>query len=478
MKKKTQKTPIDTNSIHKGLIDSYKVDDKNLKKEEINNVQDFQSVTESIEKLEKIIEDGKDLASKDEVYAKFLSDVKNNLEEQKSQLFKLKLTNAETNVALMLTNVSEDATSNDFIAIEREIKRYSDVVFNLKSESNESSEKRSLWNSHHNKINIFHNRLQKKRIQRSVKASKDRVQAAITNFEKTIDNAKFTLLRKDLTRAKKSLKKMQLTIDEAQITGQKDEGYHEWLNGEINKFDEYDRSIVDVDLKIDIEQHRKALEDAQPDVVKGINELNRNIEGADFLQEELEEEISPEEKDLWESGEIDENINNELKEKTKPEKRASPLKLFFEIVIYTTILIAIIYFTSQNYISLRNLNSELPIKERKLHLVAGKIVGKQIRNIKTLDTQNARTAIFLSKLLTSITPKSIIMEEMTYSTNEDNSFNFSLKGEVIGAQAIATKVFNKYVSDMRSQKSIKRVIVRDQKTLPKSGLIFTIDLRS
>ena len=347
MKKKTQKTPIDTNSIHKGLIDSYKVDDKNLKKEEINNVQDFQSVTESIEKLEKIIEDGKDLASKDEVYAKFLSDVKNNLEEQKSQLFKLKLTNAETNVALMLTNVSEDATSNDFIAIEREIKRYSDVVFNLKSESNESSEKRSLWNSHHNKINIFHNRLQKKRIQRSVKASKDRVQAAITNFEKTIDNAKFTLLRKDLTRAKKSLKKMQLTIDEAQITGQKDEGYHEWLNGEINKFDEYDRSIVDVDLKIDIEQHRKALEDAQPDVVKGINELNRNIEGADFLQEELEEEISPEEKDLWESGEIDENINNELKEKTKPEKRTSPLKLFFEIVIYTTILIAIIYFTSQ-----------------------------------------------------------------------------------------------------------------------------------
>ena len=131
MKKKTQKTAIDTNSIHKGLIDSYKVDDKNLKKEEISNVQDFQSVTESIEKLEKIIEDGKELANKDEVYAKFLSDVKNNLEEQKAQLFKLKLTNAETNVASMLANVNEDATSNDFIAIEREIKRYSDVVFNL-----------------------------------------------------------------------------------------------------------------------------------------------------------------------------------------------------------------------------------------------------------------------------------------------------------------------------------------------------------
>ena len=478
MKKKTKKTPIDTNSIHKGLIDNYKVDDKNLKNEQVNNVQDFQSVTESIEKLEKIIEDGKELANKDETYAKFLNDVKSNLEEQKSQLFKLKLTNAETNVASMLSNVDENATSNDFIAIEREIKRYSDVVFNLKSESNESSEKRSLWNSHHNKINIFHNRLQKKRIQRSVKASKDRVQTTITNFEKTIDNAKYTLLRKDLAKAKKSLKKMQLTIDEAQITGQKDEGYHEWLNGQVNKFDEYDKSIVEIDLKIDIEQHRKALEDAQPDVVKGINELNRNIEGSDLIQEELEEEINPEETDLWESGESNDIDQDEIKQNKEPQVKMSPYRMFLEIIIYTSILIAIIYFTSNNYINLRNLNSELPIKERKLHLVSGKIVGEQIRNNKTIDSQNTQRVIFLSKLLTSITPKSIVMDEMTYTINEDNSFNLLLKGEVSGSQSVATKIFNKYVSDLRKQQSIKRVIVKDQRPLPKSSLIFTIDLRS
>jgi len=478
MKKKTKKTPIDTNSIHKGLIDNYKVDDKNLKNEQVNNVQDFQSVTESIEKLEKIIEDGKELANKDETYAKFLNDVKSNLEEQKSQLFKLKLTNAETNVASMLSNVDENATSNDFIAIEREIKRYSDVVFNLKSESNESSEKRSLWNSHHNKINIFHNRLQKKRIQRSVKASKDRVQTTITNFEKTIDNAKYTLLRKDLAKAKKSLKKMQLTIDEAQITGQKDEGYHEWLNGQVNKFDEYDKSIVEIDLKIDIEQHRKALEDAQPDVVKGINELNRNIEGSDLIQEELEEEINPEETDLWESGESNDSDQDEIKQNKEPQVKMSPYRIFLEIIIYTSILIAIIYFTSHNYINLRNLNSELPIKERKLHLVSGKIVGEQSRNNKTIDSQNTQRVIFLSKLLTSITPKSIVMDEMTYTINEDNSFNLLLKGEVSGSQSVATKIFNKYVSDLRKQQSIKRVIVKDQRPLPKSSLIFTIDLRS
>tara|TARA_B100001996_G_scaffold15732_1_gene13060 strand:- start:12033 stop:13469 length:1437 start_codon:yes stop_codon:yes gene_type:complete len=478
MKKKTKKTPIDTNSIHKGLIDNYKVDDKNLKNEQVNNVQDFQSVTESIEKLEKIIEDGKELANKDETYAKFLNDVKSNLEEQKSQLFKLKLTNAETNVASMLSNVDENATSNDFIAIEREIKRYSDVVFNLKSESNESSEKRSLWNSHHNKINIFHNRLQKKRIQRSVKASKDRVQTTITNFEKTIDNAKYTLLRKDLAKAKKSLKKMQLTIDEAQITGQKDEGYHEWLNGQVNKFDEYDKSIVEIDLKIDIEQHRKALEDAQPDVVKGINELNRNIEGSDLIQEELEEEINPEETDLWESDESNDSDQDERRQNKEPQVKMSPYRIFLEIIIYTSILIAIIYFTSNNYINLRNLNSELPIKERKLHLVSGKIVGEQIRNNKTIDSQNTQRVIFLSKLLTSITPKSIVMDEMTYTINEDNSFNLLLKGEVSGSQSVATKIFNKYVSDLRKQQSIKRVIVKDQRPLPKSSLIFTIDLRS
>ena len=480
MKKKPEKSSIDTNSIHEGLIDNYKMDHKDLKKEEINNIQDFQSVAESIQKLEQIIEDGRDLANKDEAYAKFLSDVKNNLEEQKSQLFKLKLTNSETNVATMLANVEEGGTSNDFIAIEREIKKYSDVVFSLKSESDEKPDKKSLWNSHHNKIDIFHNRLQKKRIQRTVKTSKNRVQDAITNFEKTIDNAKYTLLKKDLTNAKKSLKKMQLTIDEAQITGQKDEGYHEWLNEQINKFEEYDKTIVDVDLKIDIEQHRKALEEAQPVVVKGINELNRNIEGSDFLQEELEEkvdEVDEVEKDLWDNAQYEENSEEIQDTPKKEKKKVSSLKLFFEITIYTSIIIAIMYFTSQNYIELRNLNSELPIKERKLRLLASKIVGEQLRNNKAIDSQNAQKVMFISKMLTTVTPKSIVMDEMMFSITRDNSFNFSLKGEISGSKGAATKIFDRYVKDLRDQALIKRVIVKDQKALPKSNIIFTIDLR-
>ena len=477
MKNKKDKTQIDTYSIHQGLIDNYGIDNKKLINDEIGAIQDFQSVTESIEKLEKIIEDGKELANKDKNYAEFLDGVKNNLYQQKSQLFKLKLTNAESNVSLMLSNVGEDATSNDFVAIDREIKKYSEVVFSLKSESDDSSGQKTFWSEHHNKIDIFHNRLQKKRIQRSVKASKDRVQKSITEFEKKIDHVKHTLLRKDLAAAKKSLNKMQSTIDEAHITGQKDEGYQDWLKEEINKYEEYEKNIIDVDLKIEIEQHRKALEDAQPKVIKGINELNRNIEGVDFLEEELEEAVN-ENDEPWESEESEKGTETELQPKGSANKKTSPLKLFVEIIVYTGAIIGLIYFTSQNYIELRNLNGELPIKERKLQLIAGTVVGKQIENNKLVDTQNSQRIIALSKLLSTVIPKSAKMDQITYTRNDDSSFSFLLKGEISGNKNTSTKIFNKLVADLRKQRSIKRVIVKDQKMLPKSNLIFTIDLKS
>ena len=45
---KKNKSTIDTNSIHKGLIDNYNIDDPKMKKDASTNVQDFQSVAESI----------------------------------------------------------------------------------------------------------------------------------------------------------------------------------------------------------------------------------------------------------------------------------------------------------------------------------------------------------------------------------------------------------------------------------------------
>ena len=476
MKNKKEKASIDIESIHQGLIDSYHVDDNKMKKD-INEIQDFQSVAESIEKLENIIEDGKELAKKDKNYDEFLAGVKSNLIEQKSQLFKLKLSNAESNVSLMLSNIDDDATSNDFIGIDREIKKYSDLVFSLKEQSGDSSEQKSLWDEYHNKIDIFHTRVQKKRIQSSVRASKNRVEAVVTDFEKTIDHVKYTLVRKDLNAAKKSLKKLQATINEAQITGQKDEGYSEWLEKQTGKYKEYDASINEIDLKIDIEQHRKALEEAQPNIVKGINELNRNIEGHDFIEEQLEEELD-EEEDLWDSNQEKEDVSHDEKNKEVKKQKTSSLKLITEIILYTGMVIGAIYFTSQNYIELRNLKSQLPIKERALHLISGTMVGNQIEKNKLVDSQNAKRAILLSKLLSMIAPKSVSMNEIVYTTTSNNTFSFQLKGEISDNNQSAVNIFNNFISELRKQTAIKRVIIRDQKLLSKSNLIFTIDLKS
>ena len=476
MKNKKEKASIDIESIHQGLIDSYHVDDNKMKKD-MNEIQDFQSVTESIEKLENIIEDGKELAKKDKNYDEFLAGVKSNLIEQKSQLFKLKLSNAESNVSSMLSNIDDDATSNDFIGIDREIKKYSDLVFSLKEQSGDSSEQKSLWDEYHNKIDIFHTRVQKKRIQSSVRASKNRVEAVVTDFEKTIDHVKYTLVRKDLNAAKKSLKKLQATINEAQITGQKDEGYSEWLEKQTGKYKEYDASINEIDLKIDIEQHRKALEEAQPNIVKGINELNRNIEGHDFIEEQLEEELD-EEEDLWDSNQEKEDVSHDEKNKEVKKQKTSSLKLITEIILYTGMVIGAIYFTSQNYIELRNLKSQLPIKERTLHLISGTMVGNQIEKNKLVDSQNAKRAILLSKLLSMIAPKSVSMNEIVYTTTSNNTFSFQLKGEISDNNQSAVNIFNNFISELRKQTAIKRVIIRDQKLLSKSNLIFTIDLKS
>ena len=476
MKNKKEKASIDIESIHQGLIDNYHVDDNKMKKD-INEIQDFQSVTESIEKLENIIEDGKELAKKDKNYDEFLAGVKSNLIEQKSQLFKLKLSNAESNVSLMLSNIDDDATSNDFIGIDREIKKYSDLVFSLKEQSGDSSEQKSLWDEYHNKIDIFHTRVQKKRIQSSVRASKNRVEAVVTDFEKTIDHVKYTLVRKDLNAAKKSLKKLQATINEAQITGQKDEGYSEWLEKQTGKYKEYDASINEIDLKIDIEQHRKALEEAQPNIVKGINELNRNIEGHDFIEEQLEEELD-EEEDLWDSNQEKEDVSHDEKNKEVKKQKTSSLKLITEIILYTGMVIGAIYFTSQNYIELRNLKSQLPIKERTLHLISGTMVGNQIEKNKLVDSQNAKRAIQLSKLLSMIAPKSVSMNEIVYTATGNNTFSFQLKGEISNNNQSAVNIFNNFISELRKQTAIKRVIIRDQKLLSKSNLIFTIDLKS
>ena len=206
-------------------------------------------------------------------------------------------------------------------------------------------------------------------------------------------------------------------------------------------------------------------------------ELDSNIEGHDFIEEQLEEERD-EEEDLWDSNQEKEDVSHDEKNKEVKKQKTSSLKLITEIILYTGMVIGAIYFTSQNYIELRNLKSQLPIKERRLHLISGTMVGNQIEKNKLVDSQNAKRAILLSKLLSMIAPKSVSINEIVYTATNNNTFSFQLKGEISNNNQSAVNIFNNFISELRKQTAIKRVIIRDQKLLSKSNLIFTIDLKS
>jgi len=77
-----------------------------------------------------------------------------------------------------------------------------------------------------------------------------------------------------------------------------------------------------------------------------------------------------------------------------------------------------------------------------------------------------------------IAPKSVSMNEIVYTTTSNNTFSFQLKGEISDNNQSAVNIFNNFISELRKQTAIKRVIIRDQKLLSKSNLIFTIDLKS
>ena len=68
---------------------------------------------------------------------------------------------------------------------------------------------------------------------------------------------------------------MELVIDEAGLTGKKDEKYSEYLDYQKSKITEYKREIEDVQLKIDIEKHRKIVEETKPSVKKGLDKLKK-----------------------------------------------------------------------------------------------------------------------------------------------------------------------------------------------------------
>ena len=544
---KEKKPKVDVDSIHEKLAEHYQIK-RDVHTKASSTIKDFKSVSNTIKKLEKIIDKGENLAKKDEEYNDYLISIRKNIENQKYQLFQLKLSNGESNIINLLLNINDDSTANDFVAIEREINKYRDLVMDLEPESKLSDEYKLLWDEHYSTIENHFDNLKVKKIHCSVVASKNRVEEAKEEFENKLNKASETLVTADITITKKSLTKLKLIIDEANLTGQKDEAYGKYLDHQKSKLSEYKKEIESVRLKIDINKHRKMIEKTQPSVTEGLELLkkdsgitkkpsteNQNSDGEslyDYInrragddanneqnQENIDESSDQlDENELWDNVEnndpdetplqritidndeqsiekIDEgNDSNEEQsiekidddglivenigpDNTNQKPGLSAWKVGLGAIVQTSLIIGLIYFSSNNYIELRGINYNLPIQERKLSLITSNTIGEQLIKTKAFDQHYSKKSVVITKLLSSLIPEVANINRLTFNHSKANgNFNLSLYGTIGIAGSNGRRILNQIISDMKKQSLIKDVLLINQKTTKENSILFTIDI--
>ena len=538
---KEKKPKVDIDAVHEKLADHYKIK-RDVHTKASSSIKDFKSVSNTIMKLEKIIDKGESLAKKDEEYNDYLISIRKNIEDQKYQLFQLKLSNGESNIINLLLNINDGSTANDFVAIEREINKYRDLVMDLEPESKLSDEYKLLWDEHYSTIENHFDNLKVKKIHCSVVASKNRVEEAKEEFENKLNKASETLVTADITITKKSLTKLKLIIDEANLTGQKDEAYGKYLDHQKSKLSEYKKKIESVRLKIDINKHRKMIEKTQPSVTEGLELLkkdsgitkkpsteNQNSDGEslyDYInrragddanneqnQENIDESSDQlDENELWdnlENNDPDENDSNDeqsiekiddendsndeqsiqkvdedgiIVENIDPDNtnqgpRLSAWKVGLGAIVQTSLIIGLIYFSSNNYIELRGINYNLPIQERKLSLITSNTIGEQLIKTKAFDQHYSKKSVVITKLLSSLIPEVANINRLTFNHSKANgNFNLSLYGTIGIAGSNGRRILNQIISDMKKQSLIKDVLLINQKTTKENSILFTIDI--
>ena len=533
-----KKGHIDLDSVHDKLADKYKID-KDIDSKISTTIKDFKSVSDTITKFEKILDKGQKLAERDEEYNSYLKSIKNDLDEQKFQLFYLKLTSGESNIINLLLNIHDNSTANDFIVLEREIKKYEKLIQSLESESELSEEYKLLWDEHNNNTANYFDELQTKKIHCSVIASKNRVETAKSEYQNKLNKAADSLVTADVTYTKKSLKKLELVIDEAGLTGKKDEKYSEYLDYQKSKITEYKRDIEDVQLKIDIEKHRKIVEETKPSVKKGLDKLKKESEldkerraaTSDSDEESLYEYINrragddkTEENELWDNiedkekdqfdeipwddkkdesniveeedkeqkddsndieQEKDDGADNETKIKVgniipkhEPAETISPIfKIGLGVILQTSLIIAIIYFSSNNYILLRGLKYQLPIKEKKLALITSNAIGEKLIKTKAFDEHFSKKGIIITKLLSSVMPDAANINRLVINQSKNNGpFTLSLYGKIGIAGSSGRRILTKMLRDLKNQRLIKDALLINQQPGKENRLLFTIDI--
>ena len=505
---KDKKAKVDINSVHSKLAGKYKIK-RDINTKVSSSIKDFKSVSDTIKKLEKIIDKGKNLGEKDKDYNDYLKSIRKSIEEQKYQLFQLKLSNGESNIINLLLNINDNSTANDFVAIEREINKYHDLIMSLEVDSKISESYNILWCDHYSTIENHFDELQKKKISCSVAASKRRVKAAKKEFGKKLNKATKTLIGSDVTITKRSYAKLKLIIEEAALTGQKDETYSQYLDKQKTKLMKYEEEIDEVRLKIDINKHRQLIEQAQPTVKEGLDQLKKesgisadeSVEIEDPEKESdythINEETPFEESQKTVIKKSEKSSNDEKSEdketivkkdsgdkvqtfdyQTISLKSSSSIwKIGVGVIIQTSIIISLIYFSSNNYILSRDLNHLLPIQEKKLSLITSNMVGEQLIKTKAFDEYYSKKSVLITKLLSSLIPDATNINRLTLNYKEEGGeFILSLYGKIGVSGSSGRRILNQMISDMKKQSLIKDAVLINQQTIKQSRIIFTVDI--
>ena len=457
MPKAKDKGFVDLHSIHSKLADGYKIYENDID-DESDNIRDFKSVSESIEKLELIVDDGKELADKDINYKEYLNLVKRNIEKQKFQLFRLKLTTSHSTIINHLSKLDDASSSNDFIQLERYIKRFDMRLKDLTIESKISANHRELWNEYKKNIKWYYQELQIKKIQKSVNANKGRINTTISELDNAISIANDSLGDNDVLMSEKLVEKLIFVISQSEVTAQRDAQFNEFISKKQKEVDDYHQKIDDIKLKIEINRHKKIIEENKPFVLQGMSEIQANTNKEFQINLENEYELSV----------------DDIEEKSIG-KGFSVSKTIAEVIFYTTLTILAIYYTSTNYINLRELTLKLPDKEESMRLLKGNAYGEQIENALNYDKFYADKGIELIKILSRITPVSISINEIDFNQEESGPFIMRLNGYVNTVGSSGRLILNNYLKRLSSERIIEEVVLINQR-VANNTIIFNIDI--
>ena len=457
MPKAKDKGFVDLHSIHSKLADGYKIYENDID-DESDNIRDFKSVSESIEKLELIVDDGKELADKDINYKEYLNLVKRNIEKQKFQLFRLKLTTSHSTIINHLSKLDDASSSNDFIQLERYIKRFDMRLKDLTIESKISANHRELWNEYKKNIKWYYQELQIKKIQKSVNANKGRINTTISELDNAISIANDSLGDNDVLMSEKLVEKLIFVISQSEVTAQRDAQFNEFISKKQKEVDDYHQKIDDIKLKIEINRHKKIIEENKPFVLQGMSEIQANTNKEFQINLENEYELSV----------------DDIEEKSIG-KGFSVSKTIAEVIFYTTLTISAIYYTSTNYINLRELTLKLPDKEESMRLLKGNAYGEQIENALNYDKFYADKGIEVIKTLSRITSVSISINEIDFNQEESGPFIMRLNGYVNTVGSSGRLILNNYLKRLSSERIIEEVVLINQR-VANNTIIFNIDI--